>query len=205
MTRTWTALPVSLLLAGAAADNVSAQDLRPVVFGAAAAANVSRAEDRSFGTGLNVGGGFGIEWKRLGLDAEVHRTTRLTPRTVQCAVSAVPCIGRAREGFLRATMLAANASYVFGSSRVRPYATGVVGVLWTVGVNSLTVVDSVAATLSEFQERDTGLAIGGGFGVDVRLTPAISLRPEFRTYSSVAMSRVNLGMHRGSMAVRYRW
>jgi len=54
-------------------------------------------------------------------------------------------------------------------------------------------------------ERDTGLAIGVGFGVDVPLTPAFSLRPEFRTYSSVAMSRVNLGMHRGAIGVRYRW
>ena len=42
-------------------------------------------------------------------------------------------------------------------------------------------------------------------GVDVPLTPAFSLRPEFRTYSSVAMSRVNLGMHRGAIGVRYRW
>jgi hypothetical protein len=82
--------------------------------------------------------------------------------------------------------------------------TGSVGVLWTESANSLTI-GSTAATLSEFRETDTGLALGIGFGVDVPLTPALSLRPEFRTYSSVAMSRVNLGLHRGAIGVRYRW
>jgi opacity protein-like surface antigen len=78
-------------------------------------------------------------------------------------------------------------------------------VLWTESVNSLTIVGSTAATVSEFHESDTGLALGVGLGVDVALTPAFSLRPEFRTYSSVAMSRVNLGIHRGTIGVRYRW
>jgi hypothetical protein len=88
---------------------------------------------------------------------------------------------------------------------VRPYVSGSVGVLWTEGVHSLTVVSGTGATLSEFHQSDTGLALGVGFGVDVPLTRAFSLRPEFRTYSSVAMSRVNLGLHRGTIGVRYRW
>ena len=95
--------------------------------------------------------------------------------------------------------------YFFGGSRVRPYLMGSVGVLWTEGVNSLTVVRGTVATLSEFRDRDTGLAVGVGFGVDVPLTPQLSLRPEFRTYSSTAMSRVNLGLHRGTIGLRYRW
>jgi hypothetical protein len=205
MARTWTALWVGLALISAVANPVAAQDPRPAVFGAAGVANVYRTEDQSFGTELNVGGGLGIEWKRLGLDIEMHRTLGLTPRTVQCAVGNVPCVGSAREGFLEAMMLSGNVSYFFGGSRVRPYVTGSVGVLWTESVNSLTIASSTAATLSEFHESDTGLAIGVGFGVDVPLTPAFSLRPEFRTYSSVAMSRVNLGMHRGAIGVRYRW
>jgi hypothetical protein len=79
------------------------------------------------------------------------------------------------------------------------------GVLWTESVNSLTVVRGGAATLSEFRERDTGLALGLGFGVDIPLTRALSVRPEFRTYSSSALSRMNVGMHRGTVGVRYRW
>jgi len=204
MTSTWTALWVGLVLTNVA-NPVAAQDLRPAIFGAAGVANVYRTEDQSFGTELNVGGGLGIEWKRLRLDAEMHRTLGLTPRVVQCAINNVPCVGSAREGFLEATMLSGNISYFFGGPRVRPYLTGSVGVLWTESVNSLTIVSSTAATLSEFHESDTGLAIGVGFGVDVPLTPAFSLRPEFRTYSSVAMSRVNLGLHRGAIGVRYRW
>jgi hypothetical protein len=183
----------------------AAQDLRPAAFGAAGMANLFRTEDRSFGTKLNVAAGLGIEWKRLGIDAELHRTLGLTPRPVQCAVGNLPCVGSAREGFLEATMLSGNVSYFFGGSRVRPYVTASVGVIWTESVNSLTVVGGTAATLSEFHETDTGLAIGVGFGVDVPLTAALSLRPEFRTYSCSAMSRVNLGLHRGVIGVRYRW
>jgi Outer membrane protein beta-barrel domain len=205
MTRTATALSAGLVLISTAANPVAAQNLRPAIFGAAGVANVYRTEDQSFGTELNVGGGLGIEWKRLGLDAEMHRTLGLTPRVVHCAISNVPCVGSAREGFLEAMMLSVNVSYFFGGPRVRPYVTGSMGVLWTESVNSLTIVGSTAATLSEFHESDTGLAIGVGFGVDVPLTPAFSLCPEFRTYSSVAMSRVNLGMHRGAIGLRYRW
>jgi hypothetical protein len=205
MMRTWTALWLGLVSISTVASPVAAQDLRPAVFGAAGVANVYRTEDQSFGTTLNVGVGLGIEWKRLGFDAEMHRTLGLTPRAVQCGLVNVPCVGSAREGFLEAMMLSGNVSYFFGGPRVRPYVTGSVGVLWTESVNSLTIVSSTAATLSEFHESDTGLAVGVGFGVDVPLTPALSLRPEFRTYSSVAMSRVNLGLHRGAIGVRYRW
>lgn len=182
----------------------AAEDIRPGVFGAVGVANVRRAEDRSFGTELNGGGGAGIEWKRLGLDAELHRTV-LTPRQALCGVVSVPCTGTAREGFFEATMLTGNVSYFFGSSRVRPYVTGSVGVLWTDGVDSMVVVTPSAATMSEIRTSDAGLAIGAGFGVDVPLTSAMSVRPEFRTYSSVAMSRVNLDVHRAAVAVRYRW
>jgi hypothetical protein len=205
MTRTWARLSVGLVLISTVAYPVAAQDLMPAVFAAAGVANLYRPEDQSFGTELNVGAGLGIEWKRLGLDAELHRTLGLTPRSVQCAVPNVPCAGSAREGFLEATMLSGNVSYFFGGRRVRAYVTGSVGILWTESVNSLTIVSSTTATLSEFHESDTGLAIGVGFGVDVPLTPAFSLRPEFRTYSSVAMSRVNLGLHRGAIAARYQW
>jgi len=204
MTRIWTAFSLGLALIGNA-TNLAAQDLRPAVFGAVGVANVYRTEDRSFGTELNVGGGLGIEWKRLGFDVEAHRTSGLTPRLVQCSIVNVPCVGSAREGFEEATMLTGNVSYFFGQSRVRPYVTGSVGVLWTEGVDSLTTGSGTMATLSEFRESETGLALGVGFGVDIPLSLALPLRPEFRTYSSVAMSRVNLGLHRGAIGIRYSW
>jgi hypothetical protein len=205
MTRTWTASCAGLVLIGAVANPVAAQDRRPGVFGTIGIANVYRAEDQNFGTKLSIGGGLGIEWKRLGLDVELHRPIGLTPRAVQCAIGNVPCVGSAREGFLEAIMLSGKVSYFFGRQRVCPFVTGSVGVLWTESVKSLTIGSNTLANLSEFRERDAGLAIGVGFGVDVPLTPAFSLRPEFRTYSSVAMSRVNLGLHRGAIGVRYRW
>jgi outer membrane protein with beta-barrel domain len=195
-------LTLAIVVLGAHA--AAAQDLRPGVFGAIGIANVSRAEDRSFGTELNAGVGGGIDWTRLGLDVELHRTFGLTPRQVQCGVN-VPCTGAAREGFLAATMLTGNVSYFFGRSRVRPYVTGSAGVLWTDGVNSVTVATPTAATISEITESDAGLALGAGFGVDVPVTRTLSLRPEIRLYSSVALSRVNLGIVRAAVAMRYRW
>lgn len=204
MTRRVTAL-LGVVCIGTAASPVAAQTPRPVVFGAIGLANVHRTEDQSFGTKTNIGGGIGIEWKRIGLDVEAHRTMGLEPRSVQCGVVNVACVGSAREGFLDVTILSGNVHYFFGGPRVRPYLTGSVGVLRTESVNSLTIASTTPATLSEFRERHTGLALGVGFGVDIALTRALALRPEFRTYSSVAMSRVNLGLHRGTVGVRYRW
>jgi hypothetical protein len=203
MTRSLAFFLVGPIMIGTAAG-VAAQDLRPAVFGDLGVANVYRAEDRSFGTELNVGGGLGIEWRRLGLDVDAHRT-RLTPRPFRCGVVGVPCVGEAREGFEKTTMLSGNVRYFFAGSRVRPYVMGSAGVLWTEGVNSLTVVTATVATLSEVRERDTGLALGIGFGVDVPVTARLSVRPEFRTYSATAMSRVNLGLHRATIGLRYRW
>ena len=197
-----TLLLLGLFLLGTV-TGASAQ-VTPAVFGNFGIANVYRAEDRSFGTELNVGGGLGIEWRRFGFDVDAHRT-RLTPRTFECGVVGVPCVGEAREGFEDATLVSGNVRYFFGDWRVRPYVIGSVGLLWTEGINSLTVVNGTAATLSEFRERDTGLAVGAGVGVDVPVMPHLSLRPEFRTYSATAMSRTNLGVHRATIGLRYRW
>jgi hypothetical protein len=197
--------PVGLLLIGSVSAPAAAQDVKPAIFASVAVANLSRMEDRSFGTKPNVGAGVGLEWRRLNLDAEVHRTIGLSPRAVSCGVVNVPCAGSAREGFAQATMLSGSLSYFFGRLRARPYVIGSAGVLWTASVNSLTVASATSAVLSEFEQRATSLAIGVGFGVDLPVTRALSLRPEFRTYSSVAMSSVNLDIHRGTIAARYRW
>ena len=202
MPRRWLIVPAIVVLG---AHTAAAQEIRPGVFGAIGVANVRRAEDRSFGTELNAGFGAGIDWKRLGLDAELHRTFGLTPRPEQCGVVNVPCTGSARSGFSAATMLTGNVSYFFSSGRVRPYVTGSVGVLWTEGVNSIVVATSTMATLSEFREHDAGLVLGIGGGVEVPVTTSLVLRPEFRLYSSSAMSRVNLDVLRAAVAVRYRW
>jgi Outer membrane protein beta-barrel domain len=204
MTRNWTVALVTCAAIGSLADPVAAQGLKPTIFGTVGLANVYRADDRSFGTKLDVGGGLGVERKRLAFDADVHRTIGLTPRTVQCATT-LPCTGSAREGFTGATMLSGDVSYLFGEAKVRPYLTGSVGVLRATSVNTVTIASSTSSTLSETRDTDTGLALGVGFGVDVPLSTGLSLRPEFRTYSSTALSRMNLGLHRGSIGVRYRW
>jgi hypothetical protein len=65
-------------------------------------------------------------------------------------------------------MLAGNVSYFFGRSRVRPYVTGSVGVLWTESRQfPHHSASSTAATLSEFTRTRHGSRPGVGFGVDV--------------------------------------
>ena len=182
-----------------------AQETRPVVFGSAGIASVCRADDRNFGTETNLGAGAGLEWRRLGVDVEFHQTIGLEPDPVMCGVVNVTCVGSARVGLQSATMVTGNVSYRFGSHRVRPYVIGSVGALRSDMVNSLTVVRDGVATLSEFLETDTGLAIGVGGGLDLAMTNSLSLRPEVVLYSSTAMSRANLGMTRVTVGARYRF
>ena len=189
-------------LAGSAAW---AQEVHPTLFGTIGATHVYRVEDQGFGTGTDIGGGGGIQWKRLGAEVEVHRVTGLTPKTVQCGVVNVPCTGTAREGVVDPTLVSGTVSYMFRTGRVAPYVVGSIGALSSTTFNSITTVTGGVATLSEFTEKDTGLALGAGIGVDLALTPALSLRPEFRLYSASAMSKTNLNLNRGSVAVRYRF
>jgi hypothetical protein len=89
-------LGVGLVSIGTVANPVAAQDLRRAVFGAAAVANLHRAEDQSFGTELNVGGGLGIEWKRLPnlfVGGDVTRESRHASRSDRRTVSVVGAYG----------------------------------------------------------------------------------------------------------------
>jgi opacity protein-like surface antigen len=183
----------------------AAQEVRPVVFGSAGLATVYRGDDRNFGTEPNLGGGAGIEWRRLGIDVEFHQTIGLEPEPVQCGVAYAICVGSSRQGLQSATMVTGNVTYRFGHDRVRPYVMGSVGALRSEMVNSLTVVRDGVATMSEFLETETGLALGIGGGLDVGLTNSLSLRPEVIFYSSTAMSRENLGMTRFTVGLRYRF
>ena len=189
----------------ASAAPAQAQNVRPVVFGSVGLAHVYRADDRGFGTETNAGGGAGIEWKRLGAEVEIHRTFGLTPEPAQCAVVNVQCVGQARAGVLEATMITGNVTYMFSAAGVRPYVIGSVGALRSETVNSVSRVVDGTETLSEFLETDTGLALGVGAGLEIPLGRSVSLRPEFRTYTSSALSRTNLGMHRVTVGLRYRW
>jgi opacity protein-like surface antigen len=198
-------IALTVVASSALAAPAAGQAVRPVVFANAGLASLYRGDDRNFGTETNLGAGAGIEWRRLGVDVEFHQTIGLEPDPVVCGVVNVTCAGSAREGLQSATMVTGNVSYRFGSQRVRPYVIGSVGALRSEMVNSLTVARGGVATLSEFLETDTGLAIGVGGGLDLAITNSLSLRPEVVLYSSTAMSRANLGMTRVTVGARYRF
>ena len=184
--------------------NAQAQEVRPVVYGTVGLSNVYRAEDRNFGTAADAGGGAGIEWKRLGIDGDVFHGGERGLEPVPCSVS-VPCSGTANSGVLSLTMASANVSYALSSSRVRPYLVGSIGAIWSTTVDGRIDVAGGTATLTEIESRDTGLTIGVGFGVDIPFSDAFSIRPEFRTFTGSALSGANLGVHRMSLGLRYKW
>ena len=198
----------AVVLTLAWASHAGAQPLRSEggdLFVSLAAAHIFRAEDRTFGDRPSIGGGVRLPLtRRIGVEFDVNRPVGLHADTARCGVAA-GCIGTAREGLLDATLATANVYVRFPHGRFEPYVIGGAGGLWTTAVNSMTVVRDGVGLMSEFENRDVGLAIGGGAGVDIALTRRLSLRPEFRIYDSSAMSRMNLTVFRSSVAVGWRW
>jgi len=192
----------------AAAQPAQAESLTPEVFIGVGVAHPFRVEDRGFGSHLNIGGGAGLRWRRLGIEFEANRTLGLSPEVVSCGVVNPPCAGTARSGVLSANLASANVLYFFPSGS-RPsaefYLTGGVGALWSQEVTTMTVTGPAQATVSELVYNETGLAINVGAGVRMRVTESISIRPEFRFYNSVALSMANLSLTRFSIAAGYRW
>lgn len=167
--------------------------------------HIFRAEDRSFGDRPAIGGGVRLPWtQRIGVELEINRALGLEAEPARCGL-ALGCEGAAREGLLDATLATANVYVRFPRGRVEPYIVGGVGGLWATSVSSVTTVRNGIGVMSELEERDAGLAIGAGAGVDIKLTGRFSLRPEIRIYDSTAMSRANLAVIRTSVAAGWRW
>src|SRR5262245_16532352 len=168
-------------------------------------AHLFRPEDRTFGDRPDIGGGLRLPLtRRLGVELEVNRVVGLSADAAPCGLIA-GCGGTARDGFLDATLATANIYVRFGRGRVEPFFVGGAGGLWTTSVSSVTTVRNGVGAMTEVAHSDLGLAIGGGAGLDIAVTPAFSVRPEVRIYDSSAMSRVNLGVIRASVAAGWRW
>ena len=200
---------IVLALTLACAGPVSAQPFtdhgRGELFANLASAHIFRAEDRSFGNPVAIGGGVRLPIaRRLGIEVEVNRALGLQAAPARCGILG-GCEGTAREGVLDATLASANVYVRFPHGRVEPFLIGGVGGLWTTSVNSVTRMRDGVGVMSELEQRDAGLAIGFGGGVDVRLTPRLSVRPEIRIYDSTAMSRTNLAIIRTAVGMGYRW
>jgi opacity protein-like surface antigen len=178
-----------------------ARSLTPEVFVSAGLAHPFVIGGRGFGSHLNIGGGAGLQWRRLGVEFEANRTLGLSSEEVACTA---PCAGTARSGLLSSSLLSANVLYFF-SSASRPsaqfYLTGGIGALWSKEVTTW----ATQTTMGELAYDDTGLAINFGAGMRIRVTEAISLRPEFRFYNSVILSSANLSLTRFSIAAGYHW
>ena len=196
-------LALSLAFAGPAWAQPSAD--RGQLFASVASAHISRAEDRSFGNPVDIGGGVRVPiGRRIGVEVEVNRALGLEAGPARCGILG-GCEGTAREGVLDATLATANVYVRFPHGRVEPFLIGGVGGLWTTSVSSVTRMRDGVGVMSEMEQRDAGLAIAFGGGADVRLTRRLSVRPEVRVYDSTAMSRTNLAIIRTAVGIGYRW
>ena len=203
--RTVLVIALTLALTGPAWAQPSRDRGRGELFVSLASAHIARAEDRSFGTPIDIGGGVRVPIaRRIGVEIEVNRALGLQADTARCGIVG-RCEGAAREGLLDATLATANVYVRFPRGRVEPFLVGGVGGMWTRTVNSVTTTRSGIGIMSEVEDRDIGLAIGFGGGATVTLTPRWSVRPEIRIYDSTAMSRTNLAVIRTAVAVGYRW
>jgi hypothetical protein len=163
--------PIVIVMGTAA--GVAAQELRPAVFGDLGVANVYRAEDRSFGTELNVGGGVGIEWRRLGLD--VIGIGRASALTFQRLVARSTSARRARDSRRRRCC---REYQLLLRTIVCAHLTGSVGVLWTEGVNSGPLSPARVQRFRSFVNVTRVLPWRGWRG---RVVDAALSSPEFRT------------------------
>ena len=159
---------IVLALTLACAGPVSAQPFadhgRGELVANLASAHIFRAEDRSFGNPVAIGGGVRLPIaRRLGIEVEVNRALGLQAAPARCGILG-GCEGTAREGVLDATLATANVYVRFPHGRVEPFLIGGVGGLWTTSVNSVTRMRDGVGVMSELEQRDAGLAIGFGGG-----------------------------------------
>jgi hypothetical protein len=182
----------------------STNEAEPEAFGSVGWGHLARAEDRTFGDEVSLGGGIGVVLRRhLGIEIEVNRMFGLTATAGSCGLAA--CVGVSREGVTSALILSGNVRYLFGEGRVQPHVGGGAGGMWTRSFVSQVIVQSGIGTLTEVARRDAGLALNVGGGVAIALNRMVSLRPEVRVYDSSVQSRQNLYLVRTSVATAVRW
>ena len=173
------------------------------VFGSVAQGHLFRFDDVTFGNNLNVSGGFGVRWSRLGVEFDLNHQLGLSPQLARCGVAS--CTGEARQGVLSSTIASANVFYQFGDSPIRPYVIGGLGSFWTHSVNAALTIRGSTGTFSEFESSDTGLAVSFGAGLRIAVGRSFSIRPDIRLYDGSVLGRENLTLIRTSIGAAYQW
>lgn len=205
----WPAAPAALVLVLAAAPATLAQS-RPLaeVHGSLGAARVSRAEDRSFGTGISPGGGLEVRvLDQLGIGVDMSHTTGFAIPVAVCAPPpGVTCAGSAGEGIRSVTLFSTTAAWYVGRpARVQPYVVGGYGLVRSRGVSSLTMAGPSVWTVTESSTRDTGGGVTAGVGLRIAVRDHVVIRPEFRISDGSVVGRENLTVMRTSVSLGYAW
>lgn len=164
--------------------------------------HVFRVEGQSFGTGLDLGGGFGVRGARLGVEFSVNHVSEFAQLAAPCAFPG--CQGSSLSSV---TLASANVLYYVAGTRIRPYVTGGAGGFWSRATH--TVVTGVGSighlpTLTVVEDRDASAALNVGGGVRIAAGKWFSLRPEVRFYDSIGSSQ-NLSVILISVNAAFSW
>jgi hypothetical protein len=200
-------LVASLLVVIALPRPARAQASRPheltreafVTFGGG---HVFRPEGRSFGTGLDLGGGLGVSGARLGVEFNVNHLSEFAQLVSPCAFPG--CQGSSLSS---ATLASANVLYYVAGTRVRPYVTGGAGGLWSRGTHSVvTGVGNIGhiPVLTIVEDHDASVALNVGGGVRIAVGKWFSLRPEVRFHDSTSSSQ-NLSAFLITVNAAFSW
>ncbi len=172
------AMPVVFSLPALAAGAEGGQrDDRTEVFGSFGYGRLLHGS-HSLGSGMDLGGGFGIrpfrgKWDRLGLEGSFQQLRFDSAR------------GTVNSSDGTASTVSGNLLLHFGRSRVRFFVTGGVGVLWADYLSSNPYARSPnGPPIPAEQIRGTQFAFNLGAGVKWRLVRGLALRPEFRMFDT---------------------
>jgi len=198
-------LVASLLVVIALPRHAQAQASRPQgltreVFVNFGVGRVFRFDDRSFGTGLDLGGGFAVRGSRLGLECGVNRLSGFIQLLSPCTFPG--CQGSSLSS---ATLASANVLYYLGGTRVRPYVTGGAGGFWSRATSNVVTVVGNVPTLTIVRDRDAGVSLNVGGGLRIAAGSRFSLRPDVRFYDTSIRSRQNLSVVRTSVSAAFGW
>jgi hypothetical protein len=198
-------LVASLLVVTALPRHAQAQASQPQgltreVFVNFGVGRVFRFEDRSFGTGLDLGGGFAVRRARLGVEFGVNRLSGFAQLVSPCAFPG--CQGSSLSS---ATLASANVLYYLAGTRVQPYVTGGTGGFWSRATHSVVTFGGNVPTLTIVEDRDAGVSLNVGVGVRIAAGSRFSLRPEVRFYDTSIRSSQNLSVVRTSVNAAFGW
>lgn len=183
-------------------------ELSPEI-GAAVGIGRSRASGPALIGSPSIGAGWLIRHTSgLALAIDANRTVGRATHTVACAStggdgeSLQDCVGQGQQGVVDTTIATAAVQYYFTRSRVQPYVSGGAALYQDslLVVRTARSIPNRPAVAFESLGRHRGVALVGGAGARLAVTPRVALRPEVTIFQGAQWTHV-----RASVGAAFGW